>query len=145
MIMLECTWCKSWRYIISSCEDVTFKIWNSNIRIITYKPAFFFGNEINTKPVILGSILIYSSKSFHSYFSLPGNLTNLKVFRTDGKKNSLWCTSLIFPWDESLSLYNTYELQGSINLKVKVATTLKKNFWWKVGEVKIKGSINCTS
>ena len=54
--------------------DPTFSICDHNLTITTYRHLLLLIKNRDIHPVMLGPILIYTSKSFESYFTLPGAL-----------------------------------------------------------------------
>ena len=72
--------------------DPTFNICDYNTTITTYSHPLLLVKNDDIHPVMLVPILIHTSKSFESYFTLPSTLiplrpsyTSLKAFGTDGE------------------------------------------------------------
>ena len=74
--------------------DPTLNICDYNVTITTYRHPLLLVKNDNIHPVMLGPILIHTSESFESYFTLPSTLirlrpsyTSLKASGSDGELN----------------------------------------------------------
>jgi len=136
--------------------DPTFNICSHNVTVTTYKHPLLLVKETGVHPVFIGPVLIHSSKTFESYFTLPSTmirlrpgLSDLKTFGTDDEANVYKAMGTCFLKSNHLLCF----IHGKDNISEKLSQLgaedvdkyVEEIFGVKVGDTKVKGLVDCES
>lgn len=134
--------------------DPTFNICDYNVTLTTYQhPLLTTKNIVGSHPTFIGPVLIHSSKTAESYFTLPSNivrfkstLKNLNAFGTDGEINVFESFKNVFPGAKHLLCSIHFKdniIDKCRSLGIQSETFLEDIFGKEIGSTKVTGLIDC--
>jgi len=149
------------RFCVKNCSSVlgvdpTFNICSQNVTITTIRHPLLIVKSSGVHPVLIGPVLIHSTKSFESYFTLPSSmirlrpeLANLKAFGTDDEINVYKSMETCFKKAHHLLCFihakdNISSMLSKLNVE-NPEDFIKEIFGEKVGKQKIKGLLDSSS